>query len=91
MEFITEYESLYYNRYNLKDNKKMPALVDLFTYKDYEKVVRYLEHTEKDVIVLDKMLLNFIKSNKEYEQIIMEKFTIDKQTPMNIVLLNNQR
>ena len=69
----------------------MPALVDLFTYKDYEKVVRYLEHTEKDVIVLDKMLLNFIKSNKEYEQIIMEKFTIDKQTPMNIVLLNNQR
>lgn len=91
MEFITEYESLYYNRYNLKDTKKMPALVDLFTYKDYEKVVRYLEQTEKEVIVLDKMLLNFIKSNKEYEQIIMEKFTIDKQTPMNIVLLNNQR
>lgn len=88
IEFITQYESLYYNKYNLKDKKKMPARVDLFKYSDLEKVVTFLEQTDKNVVI-DKNILNIIKSKKEYD-IISDKFTIDKENKFNVVLINNK-
>lgn len=75
----------------MKDTKKLPAKVDMFTYKDCEKVIEYLEETEKD-IVINKKLYYFLKKkySEEVNQIMKNKFNIE-ESKENVILINNQK
>lgn len=92
LEFITDYESLYYDKYNIKDTKKFSAKVDIFTYEDCKKVMNFLKETDKD-IVIDSNILKILESRYEEEyRGLSDKFTFNiRKNSGNIVLINNNR
>lgn len=91
LEFITDNESLYYDKYNIKDTKKIPAKVDLFSYKDCEKIMKFLKETDKDVVIHYKILQILESKYKEDYQSLNDKFTFKtKEKSANIVLINNK-
>ena len=91
MDFILEYESLYYLKYDLKDEKKFPAKVDLFTYDDCKKILEYMKLTNKD-IAIDKqiyILLNYKYAIQEDIE-LKNKFEIREDNGC-VVLLNKNK
>lgn len=86
MEFITEQESLYYKKYNLKDTKKFSAYVDIFTYEECDKIEEYLKSTDKDVVI-EKTLYEILKERYNWD--MKDKFEIQEKKD-KIILINRK-
>ena len=75
---------------NLKDTKKIPAKVDLFTYEDWKNVIKFIDETEKNVVIdatLHKSILE--KFEEEYNR-VLENITIFEKDEAHIILIKNK-
>lgn len=84
-EFLLENDSYIYNELNMKDNRNFYAHIDLFRYKDYEKILDYL--SENDVsfctdakiieVMHKKYLYEFVNIvSKKYKLVIVGKWML---------------
>ena len=88
MDFILEYESLYYVKYNLVDKKRFSAKVDLFTYNECEKILEYMELTDKN-IAIDKDIYIIINKYSKGKKIIENKFKVQEEEKYMVLLNKN--
>ena len=87
IDFITNYEVMYYDYFDLDDKKPFPGHVDLFKYEDIEKIISYLKVCRNNVVIKNDVYV--IIKNKYYDdyKLLKEKYSISKFDAENYIFM----
>lgn len=76
LDFFTWMDSLYYEAFGFQDTKPFPAVIDLFTRADYNKVLDYMEQTDKPFVMLNTFYDTMLRFDESRFLKVLDRFTV---------------
>lgn len=88
MDFLIQFDSLFYEDFTTPDNKPFPALVDLFTFADYDKIYDFMETTNQSIAIEKPVFDNLEKYKSERWSEIISRFAVVSNEGMDFCYIS---